>query len=57
MDQLCARFIVKDANSEATDEMIIDLLQKLSKDCRWVHLEKLNTFDGKIAYSKTHGEG
>lgn len=57
VDQLCARFVVKEGNGEATDDIIIDLLQKLSKTCRWVHLEKLNTFDGKIAYSKTHGEG
>ncbi|MBY0280549.1 MAG: NADP-dependent isocitrate dehydrogenase [Alphaproteobacteria bacterium] len=53
VDHVCARFV---ANNETTDEMILDLLQKLSKECHWVHLEKLNIFDGKVAYSKTHGE-
>ena len=56
VDHICARFVVGDANQEATDPMILDLLQKLSKECRWVHVEKLNRFDEKAAYSKTHGE-
>jgi len=57
VDHVCARFLLKDSAQQATNEMVLDLLQKLSKECRWVHLEKLNTFDGKTGYSKTHGEG
>jgi len=56
VDHICARFVVGDVNQPATDSMILDLLQKLSENCRWVHVEKLNRFDGKTAYSKTHGE-
>jgi hypothetical protein len=57
VDHVCARFLLKDSVHQASDEIILDLLQKLSKECHWVHLEKLNTFDGKVGYSKTHGEG
>lgn len=56
VDHVCARFIAKDPAQEVSDTMLIELLQKVSHECHWVHLEKLNTFDGKIAYSKTHGE-
>ncbi len=55
VDHLCARFITKDGSS-AEDDMIIDLLQKVGSSHRWVHIEKLNAYDGKPAYSKTHGE-
>ncbi len=52
VDHLCARFTAKDA----TDAAILDLLQKIGVNYKWVHIEKLNAYDGKPAYSKTHGE-
>lgn len=55
VDHLCARFVGKDG-ADVTDASILDLLQKIGSRHNWVHVEKLNDYDGKPAYSKTHGE-
>lgn len=54
IDQIRCRFI--GANGEVTDEQITKLLTAISPEFKWAHIEKLQAFDGKAAYSKAHGE-
>jgi isocitrate dehydrogenase len=42
--------------ADVTDAQILDLLQRISSTYRWVHVEKLQRFDGKDAFSKAQGE-
>lgn len=54
-DLLRCRFMGQPA-SEVQDSHIRALLEKMSPDYRWVHIEKLQLFDGAPAFSKDHGE-
>lgn len=44
------------AGADVTDQQIAALLAKVSPKHRWMHIEKLQEFDGKAAYSKAQGE-
>lgn len=55
-DSFICRFAATDNNRDVTDEDITTLINLMSKDYRWTHIEKLNVFDGVPAYSKVHGE-
>ncbi len=56
VDHWFCRFIAVDPKEEVSDEIIADLVQKVGKDYRWVHLEKLQEIDGKPGYTKAQGE-
>lgn len=56
VDHWFCRFVSIDAKEEVTDETIKDLVQKVGSQYRWVHLEKLQEFDGKPGYTKAQGE-
>ncbi len=49
------RFVSKDG-SDVNDSDIMKLVSLVNPDYRWMHIEKLNVFDGVAAYSKAHGE-
>ena len=49
------RFISKDG-SDVNDNDIMKLVALVNTDYRWMHIEKLNVFDGVAGYSKAHGE-
>jgi isocitrate dehydrogenase len=53
---LTARLIVKDSTYSLTDTDIVRIIEKISPCYRWNHIEKLNVFDGKLGYTKSHGE-
>ena len=57
VDAYQCRFVVAGAvEAEVTDAQILTLLQKISARYRWGHVEKLQRFDGKDAFSKAQGE-
>ncbi len=56
VDHWFCRFISVDANEEVTDATIKDLVEKVGAKYKWVHLEKLQEFDGKPGYTKAQGE-
>ncbi len=56
VDMLTARLIVKDSTHSLTDTDIVRIIEKISPCYRWNHIEKLNVFDGKLGYTKSHGE-
>ena len=50
------RFVLRDGDGSLDDAPILDLVQRVAARHRWMHLEKLQEFDGKPAYTKAQGE-
>lgn len=51
-----ARFVARDKNREPSEQEILDLLARVSHRYRWMHVEKLQEFDGERGYSLAQGE-
>ncbi|MBA3825684.1 MAG: isocitrate dehydrogenase, partial [Ktedonobacterales bacterium] len=56
VDQHRCRFIMNDAEGDMDDAAALDLLARIARQHRWMHIEKLLNFDGKKAYSMAQGE-
>lgn len=52
VDHFRCRFIRHD-NGPLSDEAILSLLAKIGAAYRWMHVEKLQEFDGTAAFSKS----
>ncbi len=50
------RFMLRDNEGELSDAQFIDLLQAVAAEHRWVHIEKLQRFDGEDGFTKAQGE-
>lgn len=50
------RFISKEKDKSLTDNDILQLMGNITKSYNWMHVEKLNVYDGVPGYSKAHGE-
>jgi isocitrate dehydrogenase len=55
VDHWRCRFVLRDGG-EVADADILDLLSRVGAAHRWMHLEKLQEFDGEPAYTKAQGE-
>ncbi len=56
VDHYRCRFVSRDADKDVGDAQLIDLLQRLAGDLCWMHVEKLQQFDGEDAFSKSAGQ-
>ena len=56
LDLWRCRFVLRDGNAEVDDAQIFDLVARVAAQYRWMHLEKLQEFDGAAAYTKAQGE-
>ncbi len=56
VDHYRCRFIARDAAGDLTDAQILDLVQRIGSQYRWMHIEKLPEFDGEAGYTKAQGE-
>lgn len=56
VDLYRCRFLMKDEGKEMQDDQLTGLLARVQPQFRWMHLEKLNVFDGQLAYSRAQGE-
>ncbi len=56
VDHWRCRFVQRDNRLEVSDQEVLDLLHRLGQHHRWVHVEKLQEFDGQAAYTKAQGE-
>jgi len=56
VDHYRCRFIARDPNADLTDDDIFMLLNKLCQHHRWMHIEKLQEFDGEPGFTKAQGE-
>jgi isocitrate dehydrogenase len=52
VDHYRCRFMLRDASGDATDAQILDLIQRVGSRFRWMHIEKLQEFDGAMATRK-----
>ena len=56
VDHWRCRFIPRNGNGELTDEHILALIGRVATRHRWMHVEKLQEFDGEPAFTKAQGE-
>ncbi|MFY7951201.1 MAG: NADP-dependent isocitrate dehydrogenase [Armatimonadaceae bacterium] len=56
VDQYRCRFVLRDAAGELGEASLMDLLSKVAGSFRWMHVEKLQEFDGQPGYTKAQGE-
>jgi isocitrate dehydrogenase len=50
------RFIARDDAADLDDAHMFDLLQRVSSEHKWMHVEKLQEFDGAQGFTKAQGE-
>ena len=55
-DHFSARFMLNDATGDLTDAALLDLLTRVGAQHQWMHIEKLQEFDGTPGYTKAQGE-
>jgi isocitrate dehydrogenase len=55
VDHCRCRFMMK-GDAELTDTISFEFLKRLSDHYRWMHIEKLNVFNGENGFSKAQGE-
>jgi isocitrate dehydrogenase len=53
VDHYRCRFVLRDGVTRLDDEEILSLLSTVGRSHRWMHVEKLQEFDGEAAYSKS----
>jgi isocitrate dehydrogenase len=56
VDHYRCRFVLREPAGELTDAHLLDLLGRVADKYRWVHVEKLQEFDGQPGYTKAQGE-
>jgi isocitrate dehydrogenase len=50
------RFIAREAAADLNEAHVADLLQRVAAKHAWMHVEKLQEFDGEMGYTKAQGE-
>ncbi len=53
VDHFRCRFVLRESAGDLADSDILSLLQKIGNQYRWMHVEKLQEFDGNPAFSKS----
>ncbi|MFO0850385.1 MAG: NADP-dependent isocitrate dehydrogenase [Gemmataceae bacterium] len=56
VDHYRCRFVLREPAGELGDAPLLDLLGRVAGKYRWVHVEKLQEFDGQPGYTKAQGE-
>ena len=57
VDHWRCRFMLKQKSKDISGDAMNQLLKNIGdKNLRWMHIEKLNEFDGSAAYTKAQGE-
>jgi len=56
VDHYRCRFILRDQADELNDTSLLDLLRRVAGKYPWVHVEKLQEFDGQSGFTKAQGE-
>lgn len=56
IDQWRCRFVLRDGSGDLDDRTLFDILGRVAMVHRWMHVEKLQEFDGDLGYSRAQGE-
>ena len=55
-DHFRCRFIIRENPGDLPDEDVHQLLARISRNHRWMHIEKLQEFDGDLGFTRDQGE-
>ena len=55
-DHFRCRFIIREDPGDLPDEDVHQLLSRISRKHRWMHIEKLQEFDGELGFTRDQGE-
>ncbi|HEY7478108.1 MAG TPA: NADP-dependent isocitrate dehydrogenase [Actinomycetota bacterium] len=55
-DHFRCRFITRENPGDIPDQDVHELLVRISQEHRWMHIEKLQEFDGELAFTRDQGE-
>jgi isocitrate dehydrogenase len=55
-DHFRCRFIIKEDPGDLPDSDVHELLVRISSRHRWMHIEKLQEFDGELGFTRDQGE-
>ena len=55
-DHFRCRFIIRENPGDLPDEDVHQLLARISRNHRWMHIEKLQEFDGELGFTRDQGE-
>jgi isocitrate dehydrogenase len=55
-DHFRCRFIIKENPGDLPDDDVHELLLRISSRHRWMHIEKLQEFDGELGFTRDQGE-
>jgi isocitrate dehydrogenase len=55
-DHFRCRFIIRENPGDLPDEDVHQLLARISRQHRWMHIEKLQEFDGELGFTRDQGE-
>jgi len=56
VDHWRCRFMLNESTGTLTDETVLALLTRIGAHYRWMHVEKLPEFDGKVGFTRAQGE-
>src|SRR4051812_7880754 len=56
VDHYACRFIIREDPGDLSDGAVHDLLTRVSTRHRWMHIEKLQEFDGELGFTRAQGE-
>jgi isocitrate dehydrogenase len=56
VDHYRCRFIIKESPGDLSDDDVHQLLVAISREHRWMHIEKLQEFDGELGFTRDQGE-
>ncbi len=56
LDHWRARFIIRENPGDLPDEDVHQLLTRISRRHKWMHIEKLQEFDGELGFTRDQGE-
>jgi len=56
VDHWRCRFVSRNGEDGLSDAVLLELVGRIGAEHRWMHVEKLQDFDGEPAYTKAQGE-
>jgi len=56
VDHYRCRFLLRSNDVELSDAQLVELLERVGSKFRWMHVEKLQEFDGEPGFTKAQGE-
>lgn len=56
VDHWRCRFVVRSPGANLEDRVLLDLVHRIGERHRWMHIEKLNEFNGELGFTRAQGE-